>query len=182
MDRKEFSILVKALKAIYPEPKFIPDKEAFDIWYDLLNDIPFEVCKAAVYKYMATNKFPPTIADIRQIATEMATTESLNEGEAWALVYRAICNSGYHATEEFNKLPIECQKAVGNPAILREWANLNINEVNTVIQSNFMRSYKVESKRTQEYQQLPQVTKDFIAQLTKTSNIKLLNNNEKDGE
>lgn len=182
MERNEFSVLVKAMKAVYSDPKFITDKDAFNVWYEILKDIPYELCHAAIYKYMATSKFPPTIADIRQIATEMAAPESLNEGEAWALVYRAICNSAYHAREEFEKLPIECQKAVGNPAILKEWANLNINEVNTVIQSNFMRSYKVESKRTQEYQQLPQVTKDFIAQLTKTSNIKLLNNNEKDGE
>lgn len=166
MERNEFSILVKAMKAVYSDPKFIADKDAFDVWYELLKDIPYEVCQASIHKYMSINKFAPTIADIRGYATELMSPQMLNEGEAWALVYKAICNSGYKAREEFEKLPEECQRAVGNPAILKEWALLNINEVNTVIQSNFMRSYKVECKRTQEYAKLPQNTKNVIARIT----------------
>ena len=128
---------------------------------------------------MSTNRFPPTIADLREISTEISTPEMMNEGDAWALVYRAICNSGYHAREEFEKLPVECQRAIGNPAILKEWALLNISEVNTVIQSNFMRSYKVECRRSQERNQLPESTRNFISQLTKSMDIKMID--EKDG-
>lgn len=174
MDRNEFSILVKAMKAVYSDPKFITDKDAFNVWYELLKDIPYEVCQAAIHKYMSTNRFPPTIADIRQISTEITAPVMMNEGEAWALVYKAVCNSAYNAKEEFEKLPKECQKAVGNPAILREWAGLDKSEVNTVIQSNFMRSYKVEVKRAQEYNLLPNATKDLIDKLADTMNNKLI--------
>ena len=174
MTKAEFSILAKAMKAVYSDPKFIADTDAMMVWYELLKDIQYELCQAAIHKYMSTNKFPPTIADIRQLATEISTPEVLNEMEAWSLVYKAICNSAYHAKEEFDKLPKECQKAVGNPAILREWAGLEVSEVNTVIQSNFMRSYKVESKRSQEFKQLPQSTREYIGALSQKMSPKLL--------
>ena len=174
MERGEFAILVKAMKAVYSDPKFIADQDAFNIWYELLKDISYDLCQVAIHKYMSTNRFPPTIADLRQIATEVITPEKMNEGEAWALVYRAICNSAYNAGAEFEKLPPECQKAVGNPAILKEWASLDMSEVNTVIQSNFMRSYKVECKRTQEYDRLPESTKEVIQKISSKNNLKLI--------
>ena len=42
MEREEFKILVKAMKAVYAQPTFIPDKDAFDVWYGLLQDLPYE--------------------------------------------------------------------------------------------------------------------------------------------
>ena len=39
MEREEFKILVKAMKAVYAQPTFIPDKDAFDVWYGLLQDV-----------------------------------------------------------------------------------------------------------------------------------------------
>ena len=174
MTKAEFSILAKAMKAVYSDPKFIADTDAMMVWYELLKDIPYELCQAAIHKYMATNKFPPTIADIRQLATEITSPETLNEGKAWSLVLRAIGNASYHAQEEFDRLPIECQKAVGNPAILKDWALMDRSEVNTVIQSNFMISYKVEAKRSQEFKQLPQSTKEFIGALSDKMSPKLL--------
>ena len=170
MTKAEFSILVKAMKSIYSDLKFIADSDAMAIWYELLKDIPYDLCQAAVHKYMTTNKFPPTVADIRQVAMDIVTPETMNEGEAWALVYKAICNSAYNSQTEFDKLPPECQKAVGNPAILREWAGLNMDEVNTVIQSNFMRSYKTEVKRSQEIKQLPAAVKETIGRLSEQMN------------
>ena len=178
MERNEFAVLVKAMKAVYSDPKFIADQDAFNVWYELLKDIPYAICQAAIHKYMSTNRFAPTIADIRQLSTEITTPEVMNEGEAWGLVYKAICNSAYNAQSEFSKLPEECQKAIGNPAILKEWSGLDVQEVNTVIQSNFMRSYKVALKRKQDFNQLPQSTKDVIAKLSSTTSIGLLEDKE----
>ena len=178
MTKVEFSNLVKAMKAVYSDPKFIADKDAFNVWHELLKDIPYMVCQTAIHKYMSNNRFPPTIADIRQLATEMTSPETMNEGEAWSLVYKAICNSAYNAASEFEKLPEECQKAIGNPAILKEWAGLDVDEVNTIIQSNFMRSYKVAVKRKQEFNQLPPSTKDVISKLSSGMSVGLLEDTE----
>lgn len=167
MKLEEFATLVKAMKAVYSDPKFIADKEAIMVWYEFFKDDDYMMVQTAIQKYMANNEFPPTIAGIRKNINSITNPDlSMTEGEAWSLVYKAICNSAYNAKEEFEKLPKECQKAVGSPRMLREWAGLEITEVNTVIQSNFMRSYKVEVKRSQEYKQLPQSTREIIGKLT----------------
>lgn len=174
MERDEFKILVKAMKAVYSDPKFIADSYAFDIWYSLLKDIPYEVCNVAVQKYMTTKTYMPTIADIRQLATEIVTPERMSEGAAWDLVTKAMRNASYHAEEEFEKLPPACQKAIGSPATLREWALMDLSQVNTVIQSNFMRSYKVEDKRIQESNALPESAKQIIERLANEKSVKSL--------
>lgn len=174
MGKEEFAILVKAMKAVYSDVKFIADSDAFNVWYELLKDIPYEVCQAAVHKYMSTNTFPPTIADIRKIAFEVSQPEMMNEAEAWALVLRAIGNGLYNAQNEFNKLPAACQRAVGRPEVLKEWANMEIDTVNSVIQSNFMRVYKAQCQKEQEYGQLPASTKAMIDKITEHTSMKFL--------
>ena len=71
MTRDECKILVKAMKAVYSQATFIPDQDAFNVWYELLKDIPYSRANVAIQKYMASEKFPPTIADIRANATEI---------------------------------------------------------------------------------------------------------------
>ncbi len=70
----------------------------------------------AIQKYMTSERFPPTIADIRTKATEIIAPaeESMSELQAWALVQRALRNSGYNSEEEFAKLPEACQKSCWN--------------------------------------------------------------------
>lgn len=172
MKLEEFATLVKAMKAVYSDPKFIADADAIMVWYEFFKEDDYMVVQTAIKKYMANNEYPPTIAGIRKSIGEITNPNiSMTEGEAWSLVYKAICNSNYNAKEEFEKLPKECQKAVGSPGMLREWAGLEVSEVNTVIQSNFMRSYKVEQKRSREMQMLPPSTRNVIEKLASGMNM-----------
>ena len=149
MEREEFKILVKAMKAVYAQPTFIPDKDAFDVWYGLLQDLPYEQANLAIQKYMTSERFPPTIADIRTKATEIIAPaeESMSELQAWALVQRALRNSGYNSEEEFAKLPEACQRAVGTAANLKEWALMDSDQVATIEQSHFIRNYRTSVQR-----------------------------------
>lgn len=161
MEREQFKTLVKGMKAVYSDPKFIADKDAFDVWYSLLQDLDYDIASQAIQKYMMSNRFPPTIADIRDGATDFTAPQELNEMEAWSLVYKAICNSTYNSVSEFEKLPPLVQKAVGLPDSLREWAmteNLNLE----VVMSNFQRSYKIELQRHEELQKMPQNIRHLI--------------------
>ncbi len=167
MEREEFKILVKAMKAVYAQPTFIPDQDAFNVWYALLQDLTYEQANLAVQKYMITEKFPPTIADIRQKANEIVQpdVEILTELEAWSLVRKALSNSGYHAEEEFAKLPEACRIAVGSPANLREWAMMDTDEVETVEQSHFIRNYRTAQKRMKEEAMIPANMRTLIAKM-----------------
>lgn len=166
MERDEFKILVKSMKAVYAQPTFLPDQDAFNVWYALLKDLPYELTSMAVQKHMLTEKFPPTIADIRAKANEVVErpAEDISELEAWSLVRRAIGNSNYHAEEEFKKLPEACQIAVGSPANLREWAMMDSDQVATVEQSHFIRNYRTAVKRMTEDKKLPPAFRERIAE------------------
>lgn len=117
MTREEFATLVKAMKAMYPQPQFIPDKYAFELWYGLLNDLSYSVGNMAVRQYMNTNKFPPTVADIRELATKIVNGSEPDWGEGWAQVQKAIHMYGMYnpdgAMEYMNEVTRDVVKRLG---------------------------------------------------------------------
>ncbi len=169
MTREEFAVLVKAMKAVYSSENFIADKDAFNVWYGLLQDLSYEQANLAVQKYMTSERFPPTIADIRAKATEIIAPveESMSELQAWALVQKAIRNSAYHAEEEFAKLPEACQRAVGTAVNLKEWALMDSDQVATIEQSHFVRNYRASVQRMKEEARLPENVRMLIADMGK---------------
>ena len=144
MKREEWAVLVKAMKAVYTSPSFLPDQYAFDTWYGLLKDLDYKLLSFGLKKYMQTEWKEPTIAALRQCAQSLQTQkEELNETEAYA-------------ETEFDRLQKIIQKAVSSPAQLREWA-VSENVDGTwwsVVQSNFQRTYRVEVQREQERRKL----------------------------
>lgn len=157
----EFGQLAAAIKTYFPRDNMLPTNKAMDLWFDMLQDLTYESAYAALKKHVASSRFPPTIADIREGATDFTVPNELNEMEAWSLVYKAICNSTYNSVSEFEKLPPLVQKAVGLPDSLREWAmteNLNLE----VVMSNFQRAYKAELHRHEELQKMPQNIRNLI--------------------
>lgn len=144
MTKKEFLVIVKGLKAVYSDPKFLADGDAIDVWYGLLCDLPYQVLSTAAQKYMMQEQYPPTIAGLRKKAAEITAPvhEDMSELEAWSLVRKALSNSGYNAEAEFGKLPELCQEAVGNAANLHEMALMDTETVDSVEQSHFIRNYR----------------------------------------
>ena len=154
MVKKEWGILVKAMKAVYADPKFLPDEYSTEVWFRLVKDIDYKDAENAIQKHMASSPYPPTIADIRRGAAELANQTTgdveIDALTAWAMVRKATQNSNYHAEEEFEKLPLSVQQAVGNPNNLKEWAAMDSESFDTVEQSHFVRSYRsvLERKKT----------------------------------
>lgn len=153
MTIQEFSTLAKGMKAVYADPKFIADDYAMSVWYAMLKDLTYTQVTAAVQRYMMSEKFPPTVADIRRLAVENSTPvdDSMGELEAWSLVYKAICSLSWDAPEkEFDKLPDLCKQAIGNAANLREMAQMDTNTVESVEQSHFLRAYRAAKQQRQK--------------------------------
>ena len=68
MNKEEFTKLAKGMKAVYTSQNFLPDSDAMKVWFAMLQDLDYKPTSIAVQKYMMTNKFPPTIADIREFS------------------------------------------------------------------------------------------------------------------
>ena len=54
MERDQFKLLCKGMKAVYTQETFLPDADAFNIWFALLGDLEYKVLNAAIQKYMLT--------------------------------------------------------------------------------------------------------------------------------
>lgn len=163
MTRDEFKLIAKGLKAIYTDPKFLPDQNAFDVWYELLKELPYEIASASAQRYMATERFAPTPSDIRAGAVNVVVKEEITEDEAWDMVYKAIQNATYHAQEEFDKLPEQVQKVIASPSRLSAMAqdsdfNLGVES------SNFKKSFRTIQQRQKYEAQLPQGFTNLLAE------------------
>lgn len=169
MNKIETISILSVLKGAYPNfYKDLNKKDAetiINLWSEMFEDDDFNLVKAAVKAHVASDVkgFPPVIGQIKQSLNKITQPEQMTEQEAWSLVSRAIQNSAYHATEEYERLPMLLKKVVGSPSILKEWSQMPTETVQAVVASNFMRSYKIKAATEKEYQSLPNDVKQLIA-------------------
>ena len=109
MTRDEFINLTKAIKTFYPRDNMLPNMEAMELWYRELSDIPYTVAEAALRKYVSTNKFSPTIADIREMAATVSNGDKPLWSDGWEQVLRNIKKYGM-CTYDPDKL-IKCMNS-----------------------------------------------------------------------
>ena len=173
MTRDETKAILAILKAAYPnfykDMERVDAKNIVDLWAVMFAEENAQVVTEAVRALMCTLKFPPTIADVKEKISMIKKPEEMTEMEAWYTVKKAI--GYYDADERFARLPPILQKIVGSPNVLREWALMNSEVVDSVIQSNFMRSYKAKVAQQKEYTMLPSSTKKLIAGLTQKMSL-----------
>ena len=174
MDREETKKIIRIMCASYPNYKPADISETIDVWASMLSEYSYEHIAAALKTYIATDTsgFAPSIGQLIQKANSLVKKDGeLNEIEAWTLVSKALRNGYYGAEEEFAKLPPTVQKAVGSPAQLRMWATTDESSVESVISSNFMRTYKAEVKRAEEYERLPEDVKALMQKISPLNRI-----------
>lgn len=113
----EFKVLVKGMKAVYTAPNFLPDADSVKIWFQLLQDLDYKVLSIAIQKYMMTSKFPPTIAELREAASDVKQGEIPDWGNGWEQVLKAIHHFGMYriadAMQSFDPLTKQCVERLG---------------------------------------------------------------------
>ena len=168
MTREETIKILAVLRGAYPAfYRDITKQEAdstIALWMSMFDEEPYELVGAAVKAFIAGDSkgFPPAIGQIKERIRQITQPEEMTEQEAWALVSKALRNSTYGSEEEFAKLPPEVQAVVHDPGQLRQWAMSPADEVETVIASNFMRSFRVKQKVNKEYMALPTEVKRLM--------------------
>lgn len=83
MTRQEFAQLAAAMKAAYQRSGFMADCETVTVWYEMLKDIPYDALTMAVQKYIQSETFPPTIADLRRYVDIAA-------GHDWSVAWNKL--------------------------------------------------------------------------------------------
>ena len=158
--------IIAVMLVSYPNFKPIDTELMATTWADMLNEYSYEQVSVALKCYITTDTigFAPSIGQLIDKLKTVEQPQELNELQAWGLVRKAINNSGYHSEEEFAKLPPLVQKAVGTPGQLKQWGMSDIESMETVAQSNFMRTYRAVIKREDEVSRMPKEIRQLIQQ------------------
>lgn len=162
MSREEFAVFVSAMRTYYGRENLLPNNRAMELWYAQLQDIPYEVAEASLNKWVATNRFSPSIAEIREMAAEITMGEEPDWGDAWEKVKRAISLYGYNRQEEamasLDDTTREAVRRVG-------WYDICMSETPGVERASFRDIYKNLSDRKRKEAQLPQGLRVMIEEI-----------------
>ncbi len=167
MNKVEVAKTLGIIKVAYPNSfnKLTePDKKAMlELWYRQFKDYDYIIVLNAIDSIIATDTSPfmPSIGTIKEHIYKLVNPNEITEIEAWQMVYKAICNSN-HAREQFDNLPKVIQRLVGSPSQLIEWGRMDLDKVQSVISSNFQRSYRNALISDKEQSLLPNDVKQMI--------------------
>lgn len=154
---EDFRAIVRGLQAAFPRDNFIPNEYTFNLWYTALQDIPYPSLNRASTSYIMSNRFPPTIADIRQLAYDLSAQPDELPSVSWNQLLRALRMSYAPNSEEvWEQLPEITKKIVGGYATFRAWGNTELSALESVQRPMFVKRFEEYSQRERRAAAIPQ--------------------------
>lgn len=167
MNKEEFFAIASAIRTYYPKENILPNSQALELWYRELQDIPAKVAEAALRKWVATNKWSPSIAELRETAAEVQNGEIPDWGEGWEQVLTAIRRFGSYrereALDSLDPMTRTCVQRLG-------FRNICMSENISADRANFRMMYESLAEREQTRQQVALPLQEVISQLRLVEN------------
>lgn len=173
MNKSETTKLLAYIAVAYPNGKVEPNEPTVNLWAQFTADLPYNAAKLAVDSMIATLKFPPSIADIRE-AVARAQSEArgdLSAGEAWGRVRRAVSRFGYYQ-------PAKARDCLGSAlwaAIdqIGGWAYLCTTEDDaSTLSAQFERRYKAAADQQKYRDMVPLAVQEHLKALNPAAMLK----------
>ena len=163
MNAQEFGKFAAALRTYYSRENILPNKQAMELWFRQLQDIPYEAAEAILSKWVATNKWSPSIADIRNGMAEIQNGGAVEDwGEGWNKAMAAIRKYGsYNEAEALDSLPPLTRETVRRLG----YKSLCWSENQVADRANFRQVYEILEKRQVEDRKVPLPVREKIAGL-----------------
>lgn len=156
--------MMAILRAAYPRFYIgMTDEDAeaaLNLWHGFFADDDASLVSDAVKAFIAndTKGFPPSIGQIREkldTINQAVNGFELTPQNAWGLVKKALKDSGYHSAERFAELPEVVREVVGSPSQLHDWAVSDDGVSESVLASNFQRSYAARAEQHRTIRRMP---------------------------
>ena len=169
MTEAETGKLLAVIAEVYPkfkEGRNIPG--TIKLWQKVFANDSYREAEAAFMAFVSTDEkgFPPPPGKLKAIISTCKKPEGdMDELEAWAMVQKALRNSIYNCGKEYAALPPEIQSCIGSAMTLRDWAMMDTETINSVVASNFMRSYRARASHVREVQKLPPAVREVFGLL-----------------
>ena len=163
MTRQEFWQFAAAIRTYYSRENLLPNEQAMELWFRQLQDIPFPVAEAILAKWVATNKWSPSIADIRDSMAEIQNGGPADDwGEAWDQAMTAIRRFGSYdedgALASLPPLTRETVRRLGYKSLC--WSENQVAD-----RANFRQVYEILSKRKVETDKIPLPVRETLKAL-----------------
>ena len=177
MTKREFGLFAAAIRTYYPRENILPNEQAHDLWFRQLQDIPFPVAEAILAKWVATNKWSPSIADIRDSMAEIQNGGPADDwGDAWDQAMTAIRRFGSYdedgALASLPPLTRETVRRIGYKSLC--WSENQVAD-----RANFRQVYEILSKRKVETDKIPLPVRETLKALTERFAKQIDNNTKK---
>lgn len=151
------------MKTYYPRDNLLPTPEAMELWFTAIRDISYETATAFLHKWITTEKWAPTIAEIRSGCATVISGEIPEWGDAWNDVTKAVRRHGYMQPEKARKMMGELAwKAVD---AIGGWQHFCESEDQMADRANFRQCFEAFARREQQDRVIPQQLKDTINNL-----------------
>lgn len=175
MVKSEMSKILTVIAACYAN--FEISEYKTNLWFSLLGDIDYQVATLAIKKLVMTNKFAPSIAEIREACSAVMNGKSVSAGEAWGSVQKLICigSCRYDPPERLQELVYnQLDETTAKVVKWIGWKNICEAEELSVIRGQFMKIYVTEIQRTEERKSLPPELLEKLEMLANKFSVKSL--------
>lgn len=151
MNKQEFGLFASAIRTYYPKENILPNQQAMELWYRELQDIPYSVAEAVLRQWVSTNKWSPSIAEIREMSFTVQNGNIPDWGDGWEQVLFAIRRYGTYripeAMESFDPITKRCVERLG-------FRNICLSENINHDRANFRMIYEQLAEREKKEKQL----------------------------
>ena len=166
MTETEFSIIAKAIKGFYPDKNILQSDEEMELWFEMLKDIDYRAASTSIKRWVSLNKWCPTIADIREMSTEVKGLKVNEWEEEWDKVIDAVHRYGYTRPEEaLNSLPEMTRNIVKRLG----YKTICMSENISIERANFRDVYNREADKQREQNILSKDLKSEILSISQNS-------------
>ena len=178
-DNDEIDYVITALSVAYPQQNLRADKDALkatvQLYRQTLRDIDGTLLYAATLQHISSNKWFPTISELRDAAYALIRNGEPSAEEAWNEVVQEIKRAYIYKPYQFSDERIKCTvESIG-------WHNICLSENIGIERAHFFRTYTQLSNRTKDIiTRLPAV-QQMIDQLADVHNANRLIGSPKDG-
>lgn len=171
MDKTEFARWAMALKTYFPRDNLLPTKESMELWFAELQDIPYNVALAMLRKWVNTQKWPPSISEIRSMCAEIVNGKLPEWSDGWQEVVAAIGRHGYANQDE----ALAAMSPITRDAVEKiGWRNICLSENPDTIRAQFRQCFQICAARQAEDRQINPELKAAITDLLDKANTQLL--------
>ena len=152
MTEQETIKVIALIVMSYPASERFKDESAVKgmvaVWKQMFQDDDAKIVELAVQKHIATNKWAPSIAEIRETVAELTNHDLIPPDRAWEIFDKFLGESGWGGGWNLDKLPEPISSVVERMGSRYEYHSFDVYR-------RFMELYKPAYERAKMQASLP---------------------------